>query len=111
MVRSKRRYFPLLLEPLEDRTLPSATLSGVANWVEQGPGPINGGQVEGISPLKLAFQNPVAGAVQAIAVDPSDANRVFVGTVNGGIWRTTNATVSNPNPDKVPPFEDLGGPP
>jgi hypothetical protein len=75
----------LLLEVLEDRTLPSISLSGVPSWVEQGPGPIQ-------PPLFL----PVAGAINAIAADPTDANRVFAATVNGGVWRTDDATDSNP---------------
>src|SRR5262249_50916593 len=28
------------------------------------------------------------GAVQAVAVDPSDPNTVYAGTVNGGVWKT-----------------------
>jgi len=73
------------LELLEDRTVPSTT------WIEQGPGPIlNGGFTEGIP------GQPEAGAVQALAVDPSNANIVYAGTVNGGVWKTTNATAANP---------------
>src|SRR5262249_4490050 len=40
--------------------------------------------------------SPQAGAIEAVAVDPSNANRVFVATVNGGVWRTGNATDANP---------------
>ena len=53
-------------------------------WVEQGPGPIPGDGV-------LA-----SGAINAIAADPTNANRVFVAAVNGGIWGTQNATDTNP---------------
>lgn len=49
-------------------------------WIEQGPGPAPG---DG---------GLVSGAIQAIAADPIDKDRVFVATVNGGIWRTENAT-------------------
>src|SRR5216683_6785183 len=56
-------------------------------WVEQGPGPILNGQDEG-----LPGPNPVAGAINAIVVSPSSADIVFVGTVNGGVWKTSNAT-------------------
>jgi hypothetical protein len=38
----------------------------------------------------------VAGAINAIAADPTNANIVFVATVNGGIWRTNDATDSSP---------------
>ena len=78
---------------LEDRTLPSVTLTGVPNFIPQGPGPIVSGQTEGLT------NNPVTGAVNAIAPDPSNANRVFIGTVNGGIWMTNNATVASPELD------------
>lgn len=60
------------------------------SWVEQGPGPTLDGAAEGL------LNNPVAGAINAIAVDPIDADVVYVGTVNGGIWKTTNATTANP---------------
>jgi hypothetical protein len=73
----------LWLELLEDRTVPST-------WIEQGPGPIlGGGNVE-------IAGGPEAGAVQALAVDPTNANIVYAGTVNGGVWKTTNATAANP---------------
>jgi hypothetical protein len=74
----------LFVERLEDRCVPSTT------WIEQGPGPIlNGGNVE-------IPGGPEAGAVQALAVDPTNANIVYAGTVNGGVWKTTNATAANP---------------
>src|SRR5262249_24045771 len=96
--KARRRSRALVLEPLEDRTLPSISLTGVPNWVEQGPGPITGGQDEGIGgglqhPLG---PNPVARGGNAHAADPGNADRVFVGTVNGGVWRTTNATSASP---------------
>jgi hypothetical protein len=59
-------------------------------WVEQGPGPILRGQSEGIT------NNPVSGAVTGIAVDPLNANTVYLATVNGGVWKTTNATAPSP---------------
>ena len=40
--------------------------------------------------------NPVGGAVKAVAVSPTNANTVWAGTVNGGVWRTDNATNANP---------------
>jgi autotransporter-associated beta strand protein len=35
-------------------------------------------------------QGTVAGAIQAVLPDPSNPNRIFVGSTNGGIWRTTD---------------------
>lgn len=61
-------------------------------WVEQGPGPIlNGANTEG-----MPGPNPVAGAINAIVPSPSSADIVFVGTVNGGVWKTSNATAVTP---------------
>src|SRR5262245_10333296 len=77
----RRLSFRPQLEILEDRTLFSAT------WVAQGPAPV------------LPTNGPIpagVGAIQAIAADPGDANRVFAATVNGGIWETLNATAVSP---------------
>lgn len=81
-----------VIEPLESRLLLSVTLAGSPDWLAQGPAPIeNGNNVI----LTAPGQNrPQDAAVQAIAVDPSNANRAFIATVNGGIWRSTNATYS-----------------
>jgi hypothetical protein len=42
-------------------------------------------------------QNPVAGAVQALAPHPSNANILYAGTINGGVWKTSNALSQNPS--------------
>lgn len=57
-----------------------------------GPAPITDGQVENISP-----DNEVAGAVQAVLPHPTDASIAYVGTVNGGVWKTTNAQAAKPD--------------
>ena len=77
----------LRLEHLEDRRLLSAFREGIPDWVDRGPGPILQGQVQGL----VLSGNPVAGAVNAIAAHPTDANTLFVGTVGGGVWLTHNA--------------------
>jgi hypothetical protein len=78
------------LELLEERTLLAINLMGVPNWVEQGPGPTLNGQAEGIP------NNPVVGAVNAVVADPTNADILYLGAVNGGVWRTRNATAANP---------------
>src|SRR5262245_54122156 len=60
-------------------------------WVEQGPGPILFDSNTVIPP-----NSPVAGAINAIVVSPTDPDLVYVATVNGGIWRTTNGTAISP---------------
>src|SRR5438067_952866 len=79
---ARRRARRPWLERLESRTV-------LSTWVEQGPGPILGGLVEGLP--------TVTGAVEAIATDSHNADVVFVGAVNGGVWKTTNATAASPN--------------
>jgi hypothetical protein len=61
-----------------------------AQWSEQGPGPILQGQTEGLP------GNPVAGAVNAIAVDLAHPGTVYLATVNGGVWKSTNANGAAP---------------
>jgi photosystem II stability/assembly factor-like uncharacterized protein len=63
---------------------------GAQDWVAQGPGPITGGQVEGMGPQN----NPVAGAIHAVLPHPTDANTIYVGSVNGGVWKTTDGGVN-----------------
>src|SRR5262249_3723803 len=60
-------------------------------WTAQGPGPIRNGQVENIAP-----NNEVVGAIKTVAAHPTDSNILYVGGVNGGIWRTGNAKAANP---------------
>ncbi|HEX7877819.1 MAG TPA: hypothetical protein VF720_00315, partial [Candidatus Eisenbacteria bacterium] len=52
-------------------------------WTPIGPYPIPNGQT-------TTTAHAVSGRVTAIAIDPADANTVYVGTAQGGVWRTTN---------------------
>src|SRR5262245_23666069 len=61
-------------------------------WTAHGPGPILNGEVENISP-----NNEVVGAINTVAAHPTDANILYVGGVNGGIWRTGNAKAASPH--------------
>lgn len=73
--------------------VPAAQAATVtAAYEAQGPGPITNGQVENVTP-----NNEVAGAVHTVVAHPTDPNIMWVGTVNGGIWRTNNATAVSPN--------------
>jgi len=60
-------------------------------WNELGPGPIQQAQ------FNAPPDNAGAGAIEAIAVHPSDPNTVFVGTVAGGVWRTNDFNSERPN--------------
>jgi len=59
-------------------------------WTSQGPAPTQGGDVEGIT------NNEVSGAINTVVADPSNAGTLWIGTVNGGIWKTANATSASP---------------
>lgn len=63
-----------------------------ADYVAQGPSPITGGQVESVTP-----DDEVAGAVHTVVAHPDDPDIAWIGTVNGGIWRTNDATSASPN--------------
>jgi hypothetical protein len=56
--------------------------------------PNTNGQVENID------DGEVVGAVNALAPHPTNADIFFVASVNGGVWRTANATA--PRPSWVP---------
>ena len=88
-----RRVVPLALlasSLMTDRVAQAATV-----WSEQGPGPINRGQSEAIG--YAGTTNPVAGAINAIVLDPNDFNTIYLATVNGGVWVTHNASAIKPN--------------
>jgi hypothetical protein len=61
------------------------------HWVEEGPGPILNGAAA------VPGNNPVSGAINAIAASRTNPDLVYVGTVNGGVWKTTSATADNPS--------------
>ncbi|MBL8999823.1 MAG: hypothetical protein JNK25_01650 [Phycisphaerae bacterium] len=62
-------------------------------WQGLGPGPALDGQIEGMG----AQRNPATGAVRIAAPHPVDPEVMYAGTVNGGIWKTTNALSPSPN--------------
>ncbi|HEV7240021.1 MAG TPA: RTX toxin, partial [Thermoanaerobaculia bacterium] len=78
----------------QDRPSPRPVTSSLpaigGAWVAQGPGPAHNGQVEGITNL------PVVGAINTVVAHPTDANTLWIGAANGGIWKTTNATSGSP---------------
>jgi hypothetical protein len=63
------------------------------HWVEEGPGPI----LNGNSGTFVPGNNPVSGAINAFAATRNNPDLLYVGTVNGGIWKTTNATAETPS--------------
>src|SRR6185436_9054186 len=101
-----------------------ATLSGEPDFVEQGPSTIlpdldellgslppeviGGGEGQGPTdtdstpPVNAgslitgmeAQGNPLAGAITSVVVSPADPNTIFIGTVNGGVWVTRDASAT-----------------
>jgi hypothetical protein len=70
------------------------SVAAASNWVDLGPKPINSEDP--------AYQDPVvnnygagwgidSGRVTAVTMHPQNNNTVYVGTADGGVWRTTNA--------------------
>jgi hypothetical protein len=94
--KQKGRRYPLVLEALEDRVVPSLDFRGVPTWTFQGPAPI----------VKPSSGFREVGAIQHVAADRYDANNLFVATVNGGIWRTRNALAGDPTQIKWTPLTD-----
>ena len=52
--------------------------------------------VAGLQPGDWISVGPgnIGGRIRAIAIDPTNANNIWLGSVGGGIWRTTNAGTS-----------------
>lgn len=61
----------------------TASLVNTTNWTFVGPAPIPLGQTS-------TTRVPVSGRTISIAVDPADPNTVYVGTAQGGLYRSTN---------------------
>lgn len=74
------RLYQAYLYAEQLRKSPVAKTSGITmNWTERGP-------------------KNVAGRTRTIMIDPNDATKktIFAAGVNGGIWKTTDITLSNP---------------
>ncbi len=75
-------------------------------WQPLGPQPISGMQKTDPSSYSSAFYNgraPYAGRVTAVTPDPRGISTAYLGTPNGGVWKTTNAGASwRPVSDGIP---------
>jgi autotransporter-associated beta strand protein len=60
------------------------------DFLPQGPAP-SSGETDTVQSRDLPPDHgTVTGAVQAVLLDPTNANRMFIGSTNGGVWSTTN---------------------
>ncbi|MFO0936548.1 MAG: autotransporter-associated beta strand repeat-containing protein [Gemmataceae bacterium] len=67
---------PLTIQGSGNGTVPSFP----ARWLNTGPNPINGA----VTPRS----QPATGRVTGMAIDPSDANVIYIATSGGGAWKT-----------------------
>jgi photosystem II stability/assembly factor-like uncharacterized protein len=67
----------------------TATVTG-SSWVALGPSPIPNGQTDPSDPTSgVSFtQNPVSGRTTAVAIHPTNPSIAYVGTAQGGLYRT-----------------------
>ena len=75
------------------KILPFQIVAGYGSWTERGP---NSDAVGASNGNTRANSGIASGRIRSILVDAADAtgNTVFVGGVNGGIWKTTDITAS-----------------
>ncbi|APZ90449.1 sodium/calcium exchanger 1 [Fuerstiella marisgermanici] len=64
----------------------------LGGWNAEGPFSATNGQTENVAP-----NGEIVGAIHTVIAHPTDPDVVYVGAVNGGVWRTNNATAVNPS--------------
>ena len=69
-------------ETVEPHLLPTP---GISNWVQLGPVVIPNGQP---SPSSTGSRVLVTGRVTSIVIDPTHNRTIYIGTAQGGIWKT-----------------------
>ena len=81
-----------LLKAREQMAVMKAAQEKKAKALGKGPGT----EVAGINPGSWAWLGPgnVGGRIRSIVIDPANANNLWVGSVAGGIWHSTDAGVS-----------------
>ena len=95
---ARRRAARSHLERLEDRRL-LAVISGIPEWQPLGPTSIlatfgsEAAQTASGQGVDLSLWS-AAGATGPIAVHPTDGNTLYIGSVNGGVWKTETALFS-----------------
>ena len=67
-------------------------LNANKKWVAQGPGPAVQGQVDNVTP-----NDEISGAIHVALAHPTDRKVLYIGSVNGGVWKTTNAQSGSPH--------------
>lgn len=57
----------------------------IPTWTELGPRPLPNGETQ-----QSGVTAPMTGRTTAVVVDPTDSNKVYLGTAQGGVWRSTD---------------------
>ncbi len=70
--------------------LPFDTSFDSEGWIDQGPGPTTNGD------LNIAPGHHTAGCVTCVVPHPTNQNVLYIGTANGGVWKTSNALAASP---------------
>lgn len=89
----RSRWLMAISMALASGAIGAQTVGGA--WTNVGPAPAVGGQTEGL--ISGSNANEVTGAVEAVVAHPTNADILYIAAVNGGIWRTANATAVSPN--------------
>ena len=79
-------WLPLRFVRVLIRKPRAASNTVTATFVGQGPGPINDPD-----------NGRVTGAIKSVVPHPTNPDIVWAGSVNGGVWKTTNATSNSPS--------------
>lgn len=69
--------------------LPLDTTFDSVCWLPQGPGLTKAGDAN------IAPDHPTSGCVTCVVPHPTEQNTLYIGTANGGVWKTTNALSTN----------------
>ena len=57
----------------------------IPGWTPMGPSPVPNGQTQ-----QYPTVAPVSGRSTCVVVDPTNSNKVYLGTAQGGVWRSLN---------------------
>jgi len=95
LISSGQRFLPLYGQAqgaTADSLAGTHYMAVTAPWIFQGPAPTQNGQLE---PNVTPNRN-ITGAIHTVLAHPTNPDILYIGAVNGGIWKTNNATAVNP---------------
>ena len=64
----------------------SLQTASAANWIELGPAPLPNGETQ-----QAGVTAAMTGRATAVVIDPTNSNKVYLGTAQGGVWRSVDA--------------------